>query len=119
MRAGALSDRITFQRRTVATDSQDRMTITWADEFSVWADVQRVSETRCRFFVRYRSGITPEDYRIISDGKIWTITDSVRNRKRTMLTIDSDKSALVEATHLQSTEREYVQTTADVRPNAP
>jgi hypothetical protein len=120
MRAGNLSALVVFEARTITvTDGQSA--ITWVTDFSEWAEAQRDSEQNCRFLIRYRrtstdAEISAATHRILWDGCIWTITDSVHDRKRSMLTILSDFSALVEVTHLQSTEREYIDGIPIVRP---
>lgn len=107
MRAGTLSDRITFQARSVTGEGETRA-ITYVDAFTVAAEPQRTSETNCRFIIRYRSGIGPETHRIIWDGVRWNITSAVHDLRKTMLTVDCDFSEAIEATTLDSTEREYV-----------
>lgn len=107
-----MKDRILFEERHVT----DAGNITWGDGFTAWGEVQRISETSARFYIRYRSDITPSSHRIVHFGAIWLIASAVPDHKRTMLTIDSDFSSLVEVTHLESTEREFLDAVPIVRP---
>lgn len=114
MNAGRLRDLVTFQRRVLTTNALDQEVESWADDFQEWAEAQRVSETVCRFIIRYRTHtdgtqISAKTHKIIFDGAVWHITSAVHDGKRTQLTIDCDFSMMLEATHLQSTEREFIE----------
>lgn len=115
MMAGRLSDLLVFEARTVTVVNEQNV-ISWTTGFTIKGEAQRSSETLARFIIRYRPGIGPDTHRIIWDGAIFNITSAVHNRKRTMLTIDCDFSMMVEVTHLQSTEREYIDGLPVVRP---
>lgn len=119
LNAGRLRDLIQFQERSVTTNPHEQEVISWADAFQEFSEVQRQSEQVCRFTIRYRDVSPkkwPADYRILFFDSIWTITSAVPDIPRTMLIIDSDFSSLVEATHLQSTEREHIDGVPLVRP---
>lgn len=116
MKAGRLAqERLLFQIPVVTTPGGYR-TVTWTDDFKVPAEVQRDTELIARFIIRYRSGITPDSHRIIWGDWIWTITNIVHDRKRTMLTIDADAVPLVPSTDLDSETTEYVDAVPIVRP---
>lgn len=115
MRAGLLRDRITFEERAVSIVNNQNI-ISWASAFDASADIQRISELACRFIVRYRSGVTPADSRILWEGRRWTITGVIHDRRKTMLTIECDGTDLVETTTLESTEREYIDGLEQPRP---
>jgi head-tail adaptor len=116
MKAGRLSERFVFQKRTVMTDSDGVHHITWAEEFTVWGEFQRDSELTARFIVRYRSDIRPDTHRIVFEGARWTITAVIHDRKRTMLTITSDGSDLIESTDLEDTTRQFIDGVPERRP---
>lgn len=113
--AGRLQHKVLFQRR-VLTPVGDQQDIGWEDAFTANAEATRRSEQNAQFIIRYRAGIGPDTHRAIYWGAIWTITDAVSDHRNTFLTIDSDFSALIEATHLQSTEREFISGLPVVRP---
>jgi hypothetical protein len=123
MKGGLLSDLVTFEK-PVVTEPGGYRTVTWTEDFRDWAEVQWSSELVCRFIVRYRADIygqddrTPASHRIIWNGKIWSITNAVADRKRTQLTIDSDGSRLVETTDLESESTEYVDGVPVLRPRS-
>jgi hypothetical protein len=106
--AGRLSDLVLFEKRV--TPGLD----TWIEDFTVSCEAQRQSETACRFIIRYRrttdgKEISALSHRIIFDGAIWHIASAVHDRRRTMLTIDCDLTNMIEVTHMQSTEREFIE----------
>jgi len=110
MRAGELQDLIVFERRVISPGGLE----TWTLDFEDKSRADRLSETAARFIIRYRktgdgSEINAESHRILWDGVIWHIASAVHDRRRTMLTIDCDFSMMLEATHLQSTHREYIE----------
>ncbi len=118
MKAGRMSERILFQVRTV-TIVNEQAVITFPPEANYkWADVERTTEQNARFTVRYRSDVTPTSHRIVWEGCVWNITNAVHDRKKTMTVIESDFSALVEVTHLQSTETEYIDGIPVLHPRA-
>lgn len=111
--AGRLNDLIVFHLKTFTVNANGQSVGTWASSFSEWAEVQRNSETSCRFIIRHRltatsERISAENSRIVHDGSIWSVINSVPDLKRTMLIIDADFSAKIEVTHLTSTEREFI-----------
>lgn len=119
--AGRLKDLLVFEYKTITLNANGQQVPSWGTGFDEWGEAQRQSEQNCRFIIRYRetaSGdrITAANSRIIYDGSIWTITNSVPDHKRSMLIIDSDFSQLVEVTHMQSTEREYIDGVPLIRP---
>lgn len=119
--AGRLTDLLVFQLKTITVNGQGQSSPAWGVGFNEWGEAQRQSEQNCRFIIRHRltttgERISAENSRIVYDDSIWTITNSVPDRQRTMLIIDSDFSALLEATHMLSTEREYVEGIPIVRP---
>lgn len=111
MQSGRLRDRVVFEARTVTGNA-----VTWAYAFTVDAHAERFDEQGCNFTVRYRSGVTPSSHRILWDDCIWTIVSAVHDQKRRQFTIVCNFSNLVEATHLQSTETEYVDAVPVLRP---
>jgi len=119
--SGVYSQIILFQKPVVTTPNGFR-TVTWTDDFRDWADIQQSTEFVCRFTVRYRPDIygqderTPASHQIIWDGKIWTITNAVPDRRRSILTIDSDASRLVPTTDMDSDTTEYVDGVPELRP---
>lgn len=116
MRAGSLRDRVVFEERLVTGTDSTGHVITWPTSYTVDADAVRLDEQSARFAVRYRSGVTPASHRIIWDGCLWTIVSATHDKKRTQLTIDCNFSNLIEATHLTSTETEYVDAVPVLRP---
>lgn len=111
--AGRLNEKLTFQLKITTVNDLGQSTFTWADSFEEMAEVQRNSETSCRFIVRYRltatsERISAENTRIIHDGSIWTIINSIPDNRHTMLMIDADFSSKIETTHLGSVEREFI-----------
>jgi len=117
VKGGRLSDRLVFEKRTLTLNAAGQTTITWTTGFTVWGEAQRQSEQNCRFIIRYKSGIGPDTYRILFFNAIWTITSAVPDHKKTMLTIESDFSALIEATHMLSTKKEFIDGLPTVRPS--
>jgi hypothetical protein len=120
MNAGKLRDWLVFERRVVTDlNNGGGSRINWVNDidFSTWGSAERTTEQNARFIRRYREGIGPSTYRIIWGGAIWLITSAVHDDRRTMLTIDSDFSALVEVTTILSTEREYIEGIPTVRPS--
>lgn len=116
MQAGRLSDLVQFQKRVITELANGGKSMTWADDFKEFVEANRTSETNCLFTMRYRSDITPASHRLIFDGTIWEITSATHDLRRSMLTIDSDFSMLVEVTTLQSTEREFIEGLPLIRP---
>lgn len=116
MNAGTLTDLVVFERRTLTENALGQMVETWAVDFSAYADVSRSSETAARFTIWFKEGISAPTHRVIWEESIWTITSAVHDRRRTATTIDSDFSAKVEVTHLQSTEREFIDGLPIVQP---
>lgn len=110
-----MPDRPVFWRRVI-TYNGDQPAISYTEDFTAWADARRLTETSARFFIRYRAGIGPDTHRIVWDGAIWTITSAPHDKKKMMITIDSDLSQLVEVTHMLSTEREFIEGMPVVRP---
>ena len=119
MRAGRLSDLVTFEARILTLNAAGQYEESWqAEARKIPADPEQFSETTCRFTIRYRRDVSPKSHRIIWNGKIWTITNAVHDRKRIDLIIDCDFSDHVEVTHLQSTQREYISTLPVIRPES-
>lgn len=121
MRAGLLRDIVVFQVKTLTTNAHGQQVVSWGGDFEAWAQVQRQSEQACRFIVRYfrtttNAEVSASTHRLLWDGCIWSITNSVHDERRTMLTIDSDASALIETTHMQSVTTEYIDGLPVVRP---
>ncbi len=112
MRAGLMNQKITFQAKTITVaqddDGSDVNVITWADAFSEWAAVERLSEQVSRFTIHYRAGIRPNTHRIVFEDTYWTITSAVPDSRHIDLMIDCDFSDQVEVTTLESTTREYI-----------
>lgn len=106
--AGRLSDRVDFELKTITHNANDQNVGTWAYSFTEWAQATITSETSAQFVIRYRSVITPATHRILFNGSYWTIIDPVPDQRRTILTITCTFEAKIEATHLQSTEREFI-----------
>ncbi len=106
--AGSLSDRITFQLKT-ETLVAEQVSISWADDFSPWADVQQNSATSLRCIIRFRRPVpTPDTHRILWEGAYWTIISAVHDRRYESITVDCDFSAKVEVTTLSSTTKEFI-----------
>jgi head-tail adaptor len=116
MNAGRLSDRITIQRRILTIQPNGQTAETWGDDTRWSAEVERLSEQTCRFTVRYRPDLTPATHRIICFGAIWTITDAVSDRRKSETVITSDFDQLLEATHMLTTEKEFIPGLPLVRP---
>lgn len=123
MAAGPKSDLVVFEVKTITVNAEGQSIGVWATAFEAWAEVQRQSTQSCRFVIWYRGSLTPEQianmpatHRLIFEGKLYNITNALPDRKRSEITIDSDFSALVEATHLLSTVKEYVNGLPVVRP---
>lgn len=123
MAAGPKSDLIVFQLKTITTNAYGQHIGTWGAGFTAWAEVRRGSTQSCTFVIWYRGDLTPTQianmpatHRILFEGQIFLITNALPDRKRSEIVIDSDFSALVESTDLLSTEREYVEGLAVVRP---
>lgn len=114
--AGNLSDLVTFEARSLTQNAAGQMVATWGTGFSAWCEVTRHSEINARFATHYRPGVTPVSHRMIWDGAIWNIHSVVHDRKRSMLTIESDFSEMLEVTHLQSTNREFIDGLQVLRP---
>lgn len=119
LNAGRLNQKLVFQFKTTTVNAIGQSVFTWADSFEEWGEVQRNSETSCRFIVRYRltatsvehpeaERISAENTRILHDESVWTVINSIPDSKHTMLMIDCDFSAKVEVTHLLSTEKEFI-----------
>ena len=98
------------------TNNQGQIAETWIEGFRDFVEARRISETSAQFIMRYRSNITPASHRILHWGARWALTNVVPDRNYTMLTIDSDFSSLIEVTHLQSTEREFIDASPALRP---
>lgn len=115
-RAGSLSDRIRFERRVITHNDLNQAVISWEPETVLWAAApERLSELSCRFTIHYRADLTPASHRIVWENRIWTIASAVHDvRKRTM-SIEAE-IALIEVTHLQSTETEYIDGVPVIRP---
>ena len=88
--AGALNERITFQRQTVSVDDVGNRINTWSDYFRCWSAVstsrlnttekneagQTLEQERLDFVVRYcqqTSEVNSTEYRIIFKGQIYNI----------------------------------------------
>lgn len=108
MIGGRLRDLITLQVRSITTESTGQKIISWSTTFQVWADAERTSEQNATFIIRYNGDIGPESHRIVWDNTTWAIASAVHDRKRSMTTIFSDMISAIEVTHMQSTEREYI-----------
>lgn len=113
LNAGRLNELIVFQLKTATVNVHGQSVESWADSFSEWSEVQRNSETSCRFIIRYRltttsERISAENSRIKYDGSLWTVINSIPDNKHTMLMIDCDHSEKIEVTTLQSTEKEFI-----------
>jgi SPP1 family predicted phage head-tail adaptor len=84
MRIGAMDRRVTFQRKTVTTDSFGEEIETWANFVTVWAQVrairgmeyftasQTVANVDTRFTIRHRNDVTPLE-RITYKEKVYDI----------------------------------------------
>ena len=118
MKAGNLSDKIVFEARTLTTNAHGQEVETWSSlpalgGFEDMAEVERRGELSCNFIIRYRtardgSAITPASHRILFEGYVWPIVNIVHDRRYSQYTIECDGASLIEITHLQSTEREYI-----------
>lgn len=112
--AGRLSDKIEFELKTFTTINADAVGPgaahlgSWAYSFTEWAQATILSETSAQFVIRYRSAITPATHRILFNGSYWTIIDPVPDQRRTILTITCTFERKIDVTHLQSTEREFI-----------
>ncbi len=121
MNAGRRQDLIQFEKKILTANAGGQFVTTWSTteaqgSFEEWAEAIRHSETSARFTIPFRDGITPASHRILWDGAIWTITNAVHDAKRVDLAIDSDFSALIPATTLASTNKEYVDGLPVLRP---
>jgi len=120
VRAGRLSDYVTFEKRIPAAGVTPE---SWTADFGgpISAEAERLSETAAQFIIRYRktgdgTEINALSHRIIWDGALWYIASAVHDRKRTMLTITCDLTNMIEVTHLESTEREFMEGVPIVEP---
>src|SRR5262245_43400582 len=107
MNVGRRSDLITFELRTLTVNEQQHVE-SWSFAFKQWAEAIRQSETVARFTIPYKADIRPNTHRIVWESSVWNITNEVHDQKRTVTIIDCDFSMMIEATHLDSTEREFV-----------
>ena len=83
--AGTLDRRITLQTFATTQDEYGDVLETWADEVTLWADVQllagleRVQAAQtmavmdARFIVRWRADIQPGTHRVVYDGRTYQI----------------------------------------------
>lgn len=108
IRAGRLSDKIVFELQTFIESAAGQQVGTWAYSFTTWAEATINSETSAQFVIRWRDGITPLTHRILFNGSYWTIIDPVPDHRRTILTINCSLEAKIEATHMLSVEREFI-----------
>lgn len=112
LNAGRLTALVEFEQKTITVNANGQNVATWGAGFSDLCEVQRQSETSCRFILRYRNispYAWPERYRAIYDGRIWTIDNAVPDIKSTMLIIDCSFASLIETTHLLSTKKEFIE----------
>jgi SPP1 family predicted phage head-tail adaptor len=84
MNVGKMDSRITIQTLVESADAIGYLAQSWTDLATVWADVTPVSGTEvvrserkvasrsARFYIRYRSDITPK-HRISYDGEFYEI----------------------------------------------
>jgi hypothetical protein len=116
-RAGELSDRIRFERQVITYPFHpDSAVFSWDPEpFLTPAKPERLSEMGCTFTLNYRSDITPASHRIKWEGRIWIIASATHDLKKRTLIIDCD-TALVETTHMQSVETEFIDNVPVIRP---
>ncbi len=85
MRAGIMDRRIELQQKTVIQDTYGEEIETWKKKATIWAGKrdfrgkeffaaqQLNAEVSGVFCIRYRPDITPDDHRIIYDGKTYDI----------------------------------------------
>lgn len=118
MDAGALSERLNFEKRIItrAPDPSVPDEVAWQHDFFEAGDASRSGELSARFVVRYRPNITPATHRVVWDGAIWHIVGIDPDRRRTQLTINCDFSMLVESTDLKSDDREFIPQPPVIRP---
>lgn len=119
VRAGDLLEAVLIEQRVITMNGGQAVT-TW-EEYSAEepAQVEAISEMSYRFVIRYNPDIDghKEDYRIAYNGKRWTIASAVPDPRKTMLVMQADTN-LVEVTHILSTDREYIDSVPEVRPNS-
>jgi head-tail adaptor len=108
VRAGRLDKIITLELKILTENAHGQWVTTWGPPFNLAADVPTINDTTARFTIRYREDVRKDTHRITYWDRIWTINNAEHNRKTDETIIDSDFSSLIEATHLQSTEREYI-----------
>lgn len=94
MHAGKMDRRITIERRGFARNSTGEEVEGWSPQFQCWASVtwvgggeqlgqgQRVATQNVQFGIRFRSGISPKDYRVVYDGATYEIEDVQETGRR-------------------------------------
>lgn len=120
MNAGKLRDLVQFQRRVLTLVNEQQIE-SWVNDFQEWTEATRISETACRFRMRYRTKsdgteINGASHRIIWDGAYWNIASAPHDAKRSEILIECDFSMMLEVTHMQSTEREFIEGLAVIQP---
>ncbi len=113
MNAGRRTDLLTFEARVLTTLPNTQIQTTWSSltangGFTEWGEPLRQSETAAQFTIPYRSGITAASHRIIWEGAVWQISSAVHDPKNIDLRISCDFSMMLETTHMQSTEKEFI-----------
>jgi len=113
--AGRRTDLIVFEARVLTALANGGIQTTWSPlaingGFTEWCEALRQSETVVQFTIDYRSGITPASHRILWEGAVWNIASAVHDPKNTDLRISADFSMMIDVTHLQSTEHEFIAT---------
>lgn len=93
MRAGPLDRRVTLQRPTEVQDAAGAVTLTWADEATVWAgrrDIRAreyvaadttLADTEAVFTIRWRSDVMPR-WRLLEGARIYDITGTAELGRR-------------------------------------
>jgi SPP1 family predicted phage head-tail adaptor len=93
MRAGALSERIEIQEKTVTRAANGEETVTWVEFATVWADVEPLSgrevvavraaqaDLSLRVRLRYLAGVNPT-MRVWWAGAAWPISEVIDVRAR-------------------------------------
>jgi hypothetical protein len=125
MRGGTLSEWLVFEQRISESNPAGGTIESWVPDFEDWGEVQRLSELASRFIIRYRTftedgtEIAPNTHRILWHGRRWTITAAIADRRHSQYTIDCDGGDLLEATHLESADREFIDGLVAMRPPLP
>lgn len=110
-------DLIVFQLETFTLDGSTGVQhSSWANSFSEYSQAVRRSEQFAEFTIHYRSDITPARHRILWEGAIWAITNADHDPRRSELLIQATFQEMLEVTHLQSTQREFIQGMPIVHP---